>query len=257
MTRPRLDIVAGPADARDLVVVAHGGQEHSLEEPHDWRHALLRMWPLAQAAHRAAPGAQVALMRYRYRGWNGAEAHAAADVRRVLDAVPERVERVVLVGHSMGGRAVVSVLAGDGCPRAVGVLGLAPWLPVDEPHPRARHDVLVVLAHGVLDSTVDPRLTAAFAERVRRDGVPVALFEAAGEAHALLNRHGDWNQLVARFVQTSLGISPDAELLRAVSSDPGHGADALPAWSRRRGTASAVASIASSRMRLRPVAGYG
>jgi pimeloyl-ACP methyl ester carboxylesterase len=256
VTRPRLDLVAGPRDARDLVVVAHGGQEHSLEEPHDWRHALLRMWPLAQAAHRAAPRAQVALMRYRYRGWNGDEAHAAADVRRVLDAVPERVERVVLVGHSMGGRAAVSVLAGDDCPRAVGVLGLAPWLPVDEPHPRPRTDTLLVLAHGDLDHTVDPRLTGAFARRARAAGVPLALFKAGGEAHALLNRHGDWNQLVGRFVRTGLGISPDEDLLRAVSSDPGHGPDPLPAWSRRRGTPGAVASIASSRMRLRPVATY-
>jgi alpha-beta hydrolase superfamily lysophospholipase len=256
VTRPRLDLVAGPADARDLVVVAHGGQEHSLEEPHDWRHALLRMWPLAQAAHRAAPHAQVALMRYRYRGWNGDEAHPAADVRQVLDAVPERVERVVLVGHSMGGRAVVSVLVHDDCPRTVGVLGLAPWLPADEPHPPPRENTLVVLAHGALDQTVDPRLTAAFAQRARRAGVAVALFDAPGEAHALLQRHGDWDQLVARFVQTSLGIAADEDLLRAVSTDPDHGADRLPSWSRRRGTAGAVARIASSRMRLRPVGRY-
>ena len=45
MTRPRLDLVAEQPAARDLVVLAHGGQEHSLEEPHDWRHAILRMWP--------------------------------------------------------------------------------------------------------------------------------------------------------------------------------------------------------------------
>jgi pimeloyl-ACP methyl ester carboxylesterase len=239
------------------VVVAHGGQEHSLEEPHDWRHARLRVWPLAQAAHRAAPRAQVALMRYRFRGWNGDDAHAAADVRQVLHAVPERVERLVLVGHSMGGRAVVSVLAGDHCPRTVGVLGLAPWLPVDEPHPRPRDDCLVVLAHGDQDRTVDPRLTAAFAERARRAGVRVALFAAVGDAHALLQRHGDWDQLVARFVQTSLGIAPDEGLLGAVSTDPDHGADPMPAWSRRRGTAGAVARIAASRMLLRPVGSYG
>jgi dienelactone hydrolase len=251
MTRPRLDVVAGPQDARDLVLVAHGGQEHSLEEPHDWRHALLRMWPLAQAAHRAAPQARVALMRYRYRGWNGDEAHAAADLRRVLDEVPDRVEQIALVGHSMGGRAVLSVLAGDECPRAVGVLGLAPWLPVDEPLPRPRRNTLVVLAHGDLDRTVDPRLTGAFARRARAAGVPLALFKAVGEAHALMQRHGDWDQLVRRFVSTGLGIAADDDLLRAVSADPAHGPDPLPSWSTRRGARGAVARIASSRMRLR------
>jgi predicted esterase len=257
MTRPRLDHVAGPDDARDLVLVAHGGQEHSLEEPHDWRHALLRMWPLAQAAHRAAPHAKVGLLRYRYRGWNGDEAHAAADLRRVIEALPGGVERVTLVGHSMGGRAVMSVLAGDACPAAVGVLGLAPWLPVDEPQPRPRDGTLVVLAHGSRDRTVDPRLTAAFARRARRAGVSLALFEAAGEAHALLERHGDWDELVRRFVRTSLGLGRDQDLWRAVSADPDHGADPLPSWSSRRGTAGAVARVASSRMRLRVKARHG
>ena len=257
MTRPRLDHVAGPGDAREMVLIAHGGQEHSLEEPHDWRHALLRMWPLAQAAHRAAPRAQVGLLRYRYRGWNGDEAHAAADLRQVLGALPAGVERVALVGHSMGGRAVMSVLADDGFPAAVGVLGLAPWLPVDEPAPRPRDGTLVVLAHGALDRTVDPRLTTAFARRAREAGVPLALFEAAGEEHALLARHGDWDALVRRFVRSSLGTARDEDLARAVSADPDHGADPLPSWSARRGTPGAVARIASSRLRLRVRARYG
>ena len=153
-------------------------------------------------------------------------------------------------------RHLHSVLTGEGCPRVVGVLGLAPWLPVDEPRPRPRTDTLLALAHGDVDRTVDPRLTGAFARRARAAGVPLALFKAIGEAHPLLHRHGDWNQLVARFVRTGLGIAPDEDLLRAVSSDPDHGPDPLPAWSRRRGTAGAVASIASSRVRLRPVATY-
>jgi pimeloyl-ACP methyl ester carboxylesterase len=251
VTRPRLDLVAGPESARDLVIVAHGGQEHSLEEPHDWRHAILRMWPLAQAAHRAAPQAQVALVRYRYRGWNGDAAHAAADLRRLLEGLPDGIERVALVGHSMGGRAAVAALADDADRRTVGVLGLAPWLPVDEPRPSPNEGTLVVLAHGDLDRTVDPRLTARFAQHARRTGVALALFDAAGEAHALLQRHGDWDQLVRRFVQTSLGIAPDPDLLGAVSADPDHGADPLPSWSTRRGTVTAVSRIATSRMRLR------
>ena len=247
MTRPRLDLVATPPGARDLVVVAHGGQEHSLEEPHDWRHAILRMWPLAAAARQAAPHAQVALVRYRFRGWNGDRAHAAADVFQLLDDVPDDIARILLVGHSMGGRAAIATA---GHRRVVGVLGLAPWLPVDEPMRRLQ-DRLVVLAHGAQDQTVDPRLTAEFARRVRRAGVPVALFAAEDEAHALLRRHGDWDELVRRFVRTGLRLARDEDLEKATTADPDHGADPLPTWSRRRGTAGAVAAVAAARLRLR------
>lgn len=246
MTRPRLDLVAEQPAARDLVVLAHGGQEHSLEEPHDWRHAILRMWPFAAAARAAAPQARVGLLRYRYRGWNGDEAHAAADLRQILDAVPGTVERIALIGHSMGGRAV---LAASTEPRVVGVLGLAPWLPVGEPVPDLQNRA-VVLAHGDLDSTVDPRLTTGFAQRVRRCGVPLALFHAADEAHALLRRHGDWDELVRRFVRGTLGPAPDEDIEKATTADPDHGADPLPAWGRARGTFGAVRSIAVSRLRL-------
>lgn len=247
VTRPRLDLVAEPAAARDLVVVAHGGQEHSLEEPHDWRHALLRMWPFAAAAARAAPRARVGLLRYRYRGWNGDQAHPAADLRKVLSRVPGDIERIVLVGHSMGARAA---LAAADDPRVVGVLGLAPWLPKDEPL-LWWQDRLVVLAHGEDDQTVDPRLTTHFAARARRSGRALALFDAAGEAHALLGRHGDWDELVRRFVRSVLGPHRDADLVQALSSAPDHGADPLPRWSRRRGTFWAVGGIASARLRLR------
>ncbi len=228
------------------MLLAHGGQEHSLEEPHDWRHAVLRMWPFAAAAQQVAPRARVALLRYRYRGWNGDAAHAAADLRRLLAEVGDSIERVVLVGHSMGGRAV---LAAADEPRVVGVLGLAPWLPAGEPQ-RLLRDRPVVLAHGALDTTVDPRLTVRYAERARRSGVPLGLYVAAGEAHALLCRYGDWDELVRRFVRSCLADA-DPDLTDVVSDDPAHGADALPAWSRRRGTVGAVTGIAAARVRLR------
>ena len=261
MTRPRLDLVAAPAAARSLVLVAHCGQEHSFEEPHDWRHAILRMWPFADAARRAAPGAQVGLVRYRYRGWNGDAADAAADLRHVLASVSDSIERIALVGHSMGGRAVFAV-ADD--PRVGGVLGLAPWLPADEPQPPL-HGRLVVLGHGAGDRIVDPRLTTRYAERARHAGVPVAAFHAPDEGHALLQRHGDWDQLVRRFVRSTLGtdagaggdpdqqIDPliDPDIAAALSSDPAHGSDPLPSWSRRRGTLGAVGRVAASRVRLR------
>jgi dienelactone hydrolase len=244
--RPRLDLVAGPDRAPDLVVVAHGGQEHSLQEPHDLGHALLRMWPFAFVARRAAPRARVALLRYRYRGWNGTAAHPAADLRQALATVPGEVRRIVLVGHSMGGRAVFAV-ADE--PRVVGLLGLAPWLPVDEPL-AARPGQTVVLAHGGLDRVVDPRLTRRYARRLREAGVPVAEFTAPDEGHALLRRHGDWEELVRRVVASCLRPHPDPDLVAATHLDPARDPVALPRWSRRRGTVGAVGGIARSRLVL-------
>jgi pimeloyl-ACP methyl ester carboxylesterase len=245
VTRPRLDLVAAPGGARDLVVLAHGGQEHSFEEPHDWRHPLLRMWPFAAAARTAAARARIGLLRYRYRGWNGAEAHPVADLHAVLAHLGDDVERVALVGHSMGGRAVLATAAD---PRVVGVLAMAPWVPEGEPVADLGNRT-VVLAHGSRDRTTDPRLTAQFAARVRQTDVPVALFDATGEEHALLTRHGDWEDLVRRFVRTAFDIDRDPTVDAALSIDPGHGADPLPAWSRRRGALGAVAAIAATRLR--------
>lgn len=247
VSHARLDLVADPVGARDLVVIAHGGQEHSLDEPHDWRHAILRMWPFAAAAGRAAPHAQVGLLRYRYRGWNGSRADAAADLLRVLTDVPPRIERVALVGHSMGGRAV---MAAADQPRVTGVLALAPWLPAGEPVADLTA-CTVVLAHGDEDTITDPSLTAAFASRVRRSGVPVAFYAAEGAGHGLLQRHGDWDELVRRFVCTAFALDTDEPAWLTTSRDPDRGADPLPVWTRRRSLLGAVGSVAASRLVLR------
>src|SRR5882757_7830603 len=143
---PGIDLLAAPAAATDLVLLAHGGEVDSFKDPHDWRPALLRMWPFATTVRAAAPGAAVGLVRYRYRGWNGSAASPAVDLRAVLDGLPSGIRRVVLIGHSMGGRAVV---AAGNHPLVCGVLGLAPWLPSGEPHVPLRG--LVVFAHGTLD----------------------------------------------------------------------------------------------------------
>ncbi|HEY3557443.1 MAG TPA: alpha/beta fold hydrolase, partial [Kribbella sp.] len=129
MNCPGVDLVRHPAGATDLVLLVHGGSEHSHADPHPWRPALLRMWPFARAARSAAPDAAIGLLRYRFRGWNDA-GDAALDLRAVLDALPPVIARVFLIGHSMGGRAIVA--AGDH-PRVAGVLALAPWLPAGEP----------------------------------------------------------------------------------------------------------------------------
>ncbi len=232
-----------------MVLLAHGGQEHSLDDPHDWRAALLRMWPLAAAARSAAPDAAVGLVRYRYRGWNGEQAHAAADLLTLLDALPDAVTEIALVGHSMGGRAV---LRAGGHDRVTAVLALAPWLPESDPLV-AVPDRVVLLAHGDQDRLTSPALTARYAGLLRSAGHRVVHLTAAGETHGLLRRHGDWDHLVRRFVLTAFGgraLDPGW-----FSDDPARPADPLPRWSTARGSAWAVASIARARLTLRVIPG--
>lgn len=243
---PRIDVVAGsPASCRDLVVLAHGGQEHSYDVPTDFRTPLLRMWPFAAASATVAADACVGLIRYRYRGWNGANADAAADLRTVLDRLPATVERVALVGHSMGGRAV---LANAGDARVVGVLALAPWVPDGEALVRSPGGVTVT-AHGTDDRITDPRATSAYVRRLRAAGDPVAEFAVHGDGHAMLHRHRDWSDLVGRFVPTAFGTGD--RLIEGVLTAEDRSAVPLPRVSRA-GRAAAVRDIAWSRLRLRP-----
>jgi pimeloyl-ACP methyl ester carboxylesterase len=243
---PRIDHVAGPREAADLVLFAHGGQQESLVEPNGSRPALLRMWPLARAAHEAAPDATVGLVRYRYRGWNGEAAHAAADVRMLLDALPDEVTRVVLIGHSMGARAIMR------CARhrkVRSLLALAPWFPSHEPTVDLGSRILVV-AHGNHDRVTDPSATADYVRRLREMGNAAAFFTVRDETHTMLRRPGDWNELTGRVVVTATPGRPDPALQAATSRDPDHGADELPRWTKPPGHARALASIPLARLRL-------
>ncbi|MFF0264943.1 alpha/beta hydrolase [Kribbella sp. NPDC004536] len=260
MRRPGVDLVRHPAGAGTLVLLAHGGEEHSRAVPHLWRPALLRMWPFAAVARSAAPDAAIGFARYRFRGWND-DGDPAVDLRAVLDELP--YERVLLIGHSMGGRAVVA--AGDHA-RVAGVLALAPWLPADEPLVALRPPVTFV--HGVDDTITDPAGTAAYAERLRATGVPVTTYSLAGERHAMLRRPSDWNRLVGEFVRGA-ATGGDDEHLPATEARTAPtagrkeptGARTAPTGGREEPTGAgvapvgvqvvlAVAGIAAARLRL-------
>ncbi|MFB6721942.1 alpha/beta hydrolase [Kribbella sp. NPDC056345] len=198
MRRPGVDLLWNPPGATDLVLLAHGGYENSRKNPHLWRGPILRMWPFAAALRTAVPSAAVGLMRYRYRGWNDA-GDPAADLRAVLDELPSLIERVVLIGHSMGGRTVV---AAGAHPRVAGVLGLAPWLPANEPLTTLRPPVM--FAHGNDDTVTSPAETRAYANRLRTAGTPVTVVLLPGETHAMLHRPTDWTTLVTTFTHQAL-----------------------------------------------------
>jgi pimeloyl-ACP methyl ester carboxylesterase len=235
MTPPGVDLVWNPVGATELVLLAHGGMEESRASADLWRPPILRMWPFAAAARDAVPTAVVGLMRYRYRGWND-DADPAVDLRAVLDELPPVIRRVVLIGHSMGGRAVVA--AGDH-PRVAGVLALAPWLPDGEPLTKLRPPV--TFAHGTDDTITDPRATTVYADRLRAAGTPVTVYAVTDETHPMLHRATDWNTLVATFTAGALADSvPTAE----------DETESLPQYGRRSSLPAAVVSIALARLRL-------
>lgn len=149
----------------------------------------------------------------------------------------------------MGGRTVVQC-ADDA--RVSGVLALAPWLPDTDatPVPVRMTESLIVTAHGTHDSVTSPRATSKFVRRLRESGVPAAEFLVHDDGHPLLERHGDWDELVRRFVATAADTDPEPVLLGARTADPAHEPDALPSWSAERGTAGAALSIARTRLKL-------
>ena len=65
---------------RAVVLVLHGGKEHSYEHSDPMHLSSRRMQPFARALHRqgAAHGVAVWSLRYRVRGWNPPEAFPVA-----------------------------------------------------------------------------------------------------------------------------------------------------------------------------------
>lgn len=157
---------------------------------------------LARATH--ADGVGVFMLRYRYRGWNG----AAMDARRDAEQTLAELDRtypglpVVLVGHSMGGRAA---LHAAGHPSVRAVCALAPWLEGADPVEQlAGRDVLIV--HGDRDRMTDPGQSHAYALRSRPVAARVARFEVPGEGHAMLGDRRTWSALTLGFVAAALGV---------------------------------------------------
>ncbi len=241
MRQPGVDLLWNPPGAKDLVLLVHGGYERSQKNPHLWRGPILRMWPFAAALRTAVPSAAIGLMRYRYRGWNDV-GDPVLDLRVVLDELPPLIERVVLIGHSMGGRAVVT--AGDH-PRVAGVLGLAPWLPLKDPLAALRRPVM--FAHGNDDTVTSPSETLTYANRLRAAGTPVTVVLLPGEAHSLLHRPANWNTLVTTFTQHALG-EPHTNNTPWTSGPPG-GDHEWPETTPRASIAMTILRLARTRLR--------
>ncbi len=169
------------------------------------------MWLIGNTLARSAGphGVTVALLRYGARGWNAGGAIDPAPVtegRAALRALRERYGEapVVLVGHSMGGRAVCALAAEPG---VRGVVALAPWLPEGEPV-RVGTAQRLIMAHGTADRWTSPPGSLAWARRARRAGAGVARFELEAAGHFMFGRPGEWNQIVRDSTLGLLGVRP-------------------------------------------------
>ncbi|WRQ78870.1 alpha/beta fold hydrolase [Streptomyces sp. MUM 178J] len=201
-----LDRAAAPPKA--AVLLLHGGCADSLEPPPAWNLPGVRMRPFGRAVARATTDHDVVLgrVRYRCRGWNGDRADAARDALQALEelAFLAGPVPVVLVGHSMGGRAA---LRAAGHPAVEAVVGLAPWCPDGEPveHLAGRR---IVLVHGDRDRVTDPRGSWDLAARARAAGAETCALRIPGGDHAMLRHAWVWHTLTTRLVTGLLRLGP-------------------------------------------------
>ncbi|MCM2413057.1 alpha/beta fold hydrolase [Streptomyces sp. RKAG290] len=191
------------------VLLLHGGRETGLGAPLPGPFNLpaVRMRPFARALGRALPGdVLVRAVTYGHRGWNGSRADPLHDVLRALDELRSAAGEipVVLVGHSMGGRAA---LHAAGHPLVRGVVGLAPWCPEGDPVSQLDgRDV--VLVHGTRDRITSPAGSRTLTARARRAGARTCLVTVHDSDHAMLRRAPAWHRLTVSLVTGVLGRAP-------------------------------------------------
>jgi pimeloyl-ACP methyl ester carboxylesterase len=202
-----------PATPPAVVLVLHGGRSRSRESGERRRLTYWRMLPFAQRL--AAAGLGVYLQRYRYRGWNAPARDAQRDAVAGIAEITARHPGVpvVLVGHSMGGRAA---LGAAGSPGVVAVCALAPWLDDTDPVEQLAGRT-VLIAHGDRERWTSPVASFEYAVRAKRVTDRVARFEVHGAGHFMLSRAGEWHRLVDRFVLGVTGVEPaDPEITNAL-----------------------------------------
>jgi dienelactone hydrolase len=205
---PLLEQRPAVGETRGIALFCHGGTVASLEPPRERALSVARIKAIEQFVHGTAAerGIATALVRYRLAGWNGEAADAYQDVRWSLEHLREEHGRdvpIVLVGHSMGGRAA---LRAGGESQVTAVCALAPWTPPGEPVMHLR-DQTVAILHGRGDRWVPPRLSAEFGVRARRAGARVARFTLPG-GHSMLRRAHHWHTFTRDVVLAGAGLEP-------------------------------------------------
>jgi predicted esterase len=205
---PALEQRTARGETRGIALFCHGGTASSVEPPKERALSLIRMRAFEQFVHSSTAdlGVVTALIRYRVAGWNGEAADAFQDVRWAIGQLREQHGTdvpIVLVGHSMGGRAA---LRAGSEPSVTAVCALAPWTPPGEPVMPVR-DQTVVILHGRGDRWVPAKLSADYAVRARRAGARVARFTIEG-GHSMVRRSLRWHTFARDVVLAGTGIEP-------------------------------------------------
>jgi len=193
------------AEPSALVIVAHGGRSRSqgpatrLRLPYAWQRWFTR-WVVDAVA---GTDTQVWRLRYRYRGWNGAAADAAADLRWALTEAKRHHPGVpvTLIGHSMGARACI-YCADE--PNVASILLLAPWIEAGDPIDSlaGKH---VEIIHGTADRTTDPGRSLVLAQDYGLRFTPIP-----NAGHTMLTRSGDWRRQTVEFLRRALTTAREA-----------------------------------------------
>jgi alpha-beta hydrolase superfamily lysophospholipase len=197
-----LDAVDAPQAA---VLVLHGGKAGSRApvtgRSLSWQRAAALGRTLGRSLH--DEGVAVRLLRYRSVGWNGDGAEKVADAHWALDEVGGSLGDlpVVLVGHSMGGRAACRVADH---PQVRGVVALAPWLPPDDPVDALTGKELHA-AHGRRDRITRARDTRAYVARAAEVAGAASYTDMGDRGHYLLSGIPAWNAFTLDRVRRVLG----------------------------------------------------
>ena len=189
------------------MLVLPGGRPRSDARSRPWQLANLRVALLAAALRRTlGPAADVRLVRYRLRGWNPARRDALTDARRALDDMLTHVpaDRIVVVGHSMGGRVAAHLAAaGD----VGGVVALAPWWPERDADLIPTGCRLLTM-HGTADTWTDPVASREQTEHAAARGVDARFVSVTGAGHFLLDEYDRWHRTAAAFIADHWGAAP-------------------------------------------------
>lgn len=208
----RLDHYITPSAPKAVVLLLHGGQQHSLEPVQNRHASWWRMAALARSLRTYAADNDLALslLQYGQRGWNDpSDPSPVKDTREAISQLTDRCPGapVVLVGHSMGGRTACRA-ADD--PSVIGVVGLAPWLPEGEPNAglAGRH---LRIIHGTQDSWTSAALSRAYVERSQGIAMSATWTSLPGGGHFMFRHSATWKRFVTDSVTDIVGVhSPHA-----------------------------------------------
>ncbi|MFD8808006.1 alpha/beta hydrolase [Streptomyces sp. NPDC059597] len=229
---------SGPGAVSGAVLLLAGGTEVSEQRPFPFSTGLVRALGRRLARTGRTEGLAVHPVHYRYRGWNGTEAHLAADATWAADETVRLYGDVpvCLVGLHMGGRAA---LRAGGHEAVNSVVALAPWLP-EEDVARPAEPVKqlvgrrVLIAHGTNDERSDPELSFRLAARAKKVNRDVCRFEVHSDGHGLHQYRDEvvaltedfvlgalFGHAVSRPVEDALAAPPPIGLRMPLASDFG------------------------------------